>query len=94
VVYNIPESEKGLSESVPSDKKLSTGTLQGTNDFRKTGYGGPCPPSGTHRYFFKLYALDTTLSIQGDVTKDVLLGAIKGHILAQGELIGKYSRSR
>jgi Raf kinase inhibitor-like YbhB/YbcL family protein len=92
VVYNIPESSKELLENIQNDKKLTDGTLQGTNDFGKTGYGGPCPPSGTHRYFFKLYALDAMLTIQGNATKSALLEAMKGHILAQGELIGKYSR--
>jgi len=94
VVYNIPESEKGLSEAVPANKTLANGTMQGISDFGETGYGGPCPPGGTHRYFFKLYALDATLSFQGDVTKDSLLDAMKGHIIAEGQLIGKYTRSR
>ena len=66
--------------------------MQGINDFRETGYGGPCPPGGTHRYYFKLYALDITLNIEGNVTKNVLLDAMKGHILAQGQLMGKYTR--
>ena len=92
VVYNIPEKTNGLTENIQNNKKLTDGTLQGTNDFGKTGYGGPCPPSGTHRYFFKLYALDALLNIQGIVTKSILLESMKGHILAQGELIGKYSR--
>ena len=62
------------------------------NDFGNSGYGGPCPPSGTHRYFFKLYAVDTALELGGKVTKDQLLKAMEGHIIAQGELMGKYSR--
>lgn len=94
VVYNIPAGEKGLTEAITPSKKLDNGTMQGLNDFGKTGYGGPCPPGGTHRYFFKLYALDTTLSLQGDVTKDSLLEAMKGHILSEGQLMGKYTRSR
>ena len=92
VIYNIPASEKGLHEGVSADKKLYNGTMQGINDFRETGYGGPCPPGGTHRYYFKLYALDITLNIEGNVTKNVLLDAMKGHILAQGQLMGKYTR--
>jgi hypothetical protein len=94
VVYNIPAEEKGLTEAVPTNKKLDNETMQGLNDFRKTGYGGPCPPGGTHRYFFKLYALDITLSFQDDVTKDSLLEAIKGHVLAESQLMGKYTRNR
>ena len=92
VIYNIPSSEKELHEGISADKKLYNGTMQGINDFREYGYGGPCPPGGTHSYYFKLYALDTTFDIQKDVSKEVLLDAMKGHILAQGQLTGKYSR--
>jgi Raf kinase inhibitor-like YbhB/YbcL family protein len=94
VVYNIPGNSKGIAEAVSTDKKLNNGTLQGLNDFGMTGYGGPCPPRGTHRYFFKVYALDTALTIQEDVTKDVLLASMEGHVLAEGELMGRYSRNR
>ena len=94
VVYNIPAGEKGLNEAVPQNKKLENGTMQGISDFGKPGYGGPCPPGGTHRYFFKLYALDIALKIQSDFTKDSLLDAMKGHLLAEGQLMGKYTRSR
>jgi Raf kinase inhibitor-like YbhB/YbcL family protein len=93
VIYNIPGGEKGLPEAVPVKKNLDNGAVQGKNDFGNIGYGGPCPPGGTHRYYFKLYALDTALSLQGDVTKGQLLEAMKGHILAEGQLMGKYSRS-
>lgn len=92
VIYNIPPTEKGLQEAFPTDEKLSNGTLQGITDFKRIGYGGPCPPSGVHRYFFKLYALDTKLSLDAAVTKKQLLDAMQGHILAQGELMGKYKR--
>ena len=92
VVYNIPAGTTELPEAVPVKKEPDNGAVQGLNDFRKTGYGGPCPPSGTHRYFFKIYALDAKPDLTGDVTKDILLDAMKGHILAQGQLIGKYSR--
>lgn len=92
VIYNIPGNQYELKEAILSKKELDNGIIQGTNDFRKTGYGGPCPPSGTHRYYFKLYALDTKLELQGDVTKDKLLEAMKGHILAEGQLMAKYSR--
>jgi len=92
VIYNIPGSEKGLHEGVSADKKLYNGTMQGLNSSGETGYDGPCPPVGTHRYYFKLYALDTILNIEGNVTKDVLLDAMKGHIIAQGQLMAKYTR--
>ena len=68
------------------------GAKQGINDFGKIGYGGPCPPSGTHRYFFKLYALDIKLSLESGATKKQLLSAMKEHILTQAEIIGKYKR--
>ena len=94
VIYNIPGDSKELPEAVPVKKNLENGAVQGINDFRKIGYGGPCPPGGTHRYYFKLYALDTALSLQGDVTKGRLLESMKSHILAEGQLMGKYNRSR
>jgi hypothetical protein len=68
--------------------------MQGATDFKKPGYGGPCPPSGTHRYFFKLYALDTMLDLKGPVTKKDLLEAMDGHILTETQLMGKYSRKK
>jgi Raf kinase inhibitor-like YbhB/YbcL family protein len=92
VLFNLPADVKELAESVPSEKKLGNGAIQGTNDFRKIGYGGPCPPGGTHRYYFKLYALDTELNLQAGATKRELLKAMKGHILAEGQLMGKYRR--
>lgn len=92
VVYNIPPDVKELTEAAPNDTKLSNGALQGTNGSEKTGYSGPCPPSGTHRYYFKVYALDNMLKQSVYVTKDILLNSMKGHILAQGQLMGKYSK--
>ena len=87
VVWNIGAGTKEIPEnSVPP------GALQGTNDFRKQEYGDPCPPSGTHRYFFKLYALDAPLSAQAGATKARIEEAMKGHVLAQAELIGLYRR--
>jgi len=91
VIYNIPAASVGLSEATPKDAKLSDGSIQGLNSARRSGYTGPCPPGGTHRYFFKLYALDATLDLPS-AGKDELLQAMKGHILAQGELMGTYSR--
>lgn len=92
VLYNLPAEIKSLPENVPSKKTLENGAAQGTNDFRKIGYGGPAPPSGTHRYYFNLYALDTKLDLEPGAAKDDLLKAMKGHILAHGRLMGKYKR--
>ena len=92
VIYNIPPSEKGFHENISKEKKLSNGSLQGITDFKRVGYGGPCPPGGTHRYYFKLYALNTKLNLEAGATKKQLLQAIEGHVLAQAELMGKYKR--
>jgi Raf kinase inhibitor-like YbhB/YbcL family protein len=92
VLYNLPAEKIGLIENVPPTEKLPGGGLQGTNDFRKVGYGGPCPPSGTHRYFFKIFALDSELPLKAGATKAELLKAMEGHTLAHGQLMGTYSR--
>ena len=92
VIYNIPSSVSELTENIPKNKKLDNGTEQGLNDFRKTGYDGPCPPGGIHRYYFKLYALDTMLDLGPGATKAQVLQAMKGHILAEAQLMGKYRR--
>lgn len=92
VYYDIPPETEGLPENVTPKEHPSSGGIQGTNDFRKIGYGGPCPPGGTHRYFFKLYALDTLLKLPPASTKSQVLEAMEGHILGQGELMGKYKR--
>lgn len=92
VLFNLPADNKDLPEKVPAHKTLANGAKQGTNDFRKIGYGGPCPPSGTHRYYFKLYALDTEINLEAGATKKELLKAMEGHILAEGQLMGKYKR--
>lgn len=94
VMYNIPPNVFKLEEKIPADKILQNGAIHGLNDFRKFGYGGPCPPSGVHRYFFKIYALDTMLDLPPGATKKQLLEAMKNHIIAQGELMGKYQRKR
>jgi Raf kinase inhibitor-like YbhB/YbcL family protein len=91
-VFNIPAGASGLPTEISSDATLENGARHGTNDFGRLGYGGPCPPGGTHRYFFKLYALDTELDLASGITKDQLLEAMKGHILAEAQLMGKYSR--
>ncbi len=91
VLYDLPSSTRALPEGVPKDAELSSGARQGRNDFGKLGYGGPCPPRGaTHRYFFKLYALDSKTNLKPGATKAELERAMKGHILAQAELIGRF----
>ncbi|NIM20609.1 MAG: YbhB/YbcL family Raf kinase inhibitor-like protein [Candidatus Latescibacteria bacterium] len=92
VIYNIPPDTTSLDEGIPSKENIELGARQGKNDFRKIGYGGPCPPGGTHRYFFKLYALDTVLDLEPGATKRELLKSMEGHISAQGELMGRYKR--
>ena len=92
VLYNLPPESKGFPEGVRA-QQLPAGTKEGINDFRSTGYGGPCPPSGKHRYFHKLYALDTILPDLGVPTKTKLEKAMRGHILAEAELVGSYARS-
>ena len=92
VLFNLPASARGLSEGMPSDLKFSDGSAQGITSAGSHGYHGPCPPSGTHRYFFKLYALDTTLSLTFAADKKEVLAAMDGHILAQAELMGKFSK--
>lgn len=89
VVYNMPASTKELAEGIQS---LPAGSKRGTNDFRKLGYGGPCPPSGVHRYYFKIFALDMALSLDDGATKAQVLKAMDGHVLAQGALMGRYKR--
>lgn len=92
VIFNIPASARGLSEGIPSGESLPDGSLQGRNSSGTTGYNGPCPPSGTHRYFFKLYALDEMLGISAGANKGELEKAMVGHILARGELMGTFSK--
>jgi len=94
VMWNIPPDKTGLPESMPKDGELADGTRQGTTDFKRTGYGGPCPPGGVHRYYFKVYALDAMLEPAAGATKAQLLKAMEGHILAKGELMGRYTRRR
>ena len=92
VLFDLPGDARELAEGVAKQEQLANGARQGRNDFGKIGYGGPCPPPGSpHRYFFKLYALDAKLNLKGATKADVE-GAMKGHILAHAELIGKYGR--
>ena len=92
VAFNIPPDVTELPEAIPTDA-LPTGGTHGTNSWRRPGYGGPCPPGGTHRYFFKLYALDTELALKAGASKKDVEKAMKGHILAEAQLMGKYKRS-
>jgi len=92
IVWNVPAGTTSLQESVPKKDTLPGGIRQGTTDFRRIGYGGPCPPSGTHRYFFRLYALDTILELPPSTVRKDLDKAMQGHILAQAEWMGTYSR--
>ena len=91
VLYNLPPNINGLPEGVEA-KNLPSGTLQGINDWSRIGYGGPCPPVGSHRYFYKLYALNTILPDVKNSTKAILEKAIQGHVIAQTELVGHYQR--
>jgi Raf kinase inhibitor-like YbhB/YbcL family protein len=94
VVFNIPVASKGLPENVTGQRGLPQGAKQGMNDFRKLDYGGPCPPGGVHRYYFKVYALDSALPLKAGATKAELLKAMEGKIVAQGQLMGTYRRLR
>ena len=93
VIFNLPDDIHGLPEGVLPHEVLENGAKHGTNDFRKFGYGGPCPPGGTHRYYFKLYAVDKELDAEVGITKKEMLDALEGHILAESQLMGRYSRS-
>ena len=93
VLYNIPVDTPGLEENI-SSTSLPEGAKEGINDWDRKGYGGPCPPIGRHRYFFKIYALDTVLADLQQPTKKQVEEAIAGHILAKAELVGMYQRIR
>jgi len=93
LLYNMPTKTTTLPEGVSTDE-LPAGTLQGINEGQRTGYSGPCPPVGQHRYFFKLYALDAKLPDMKQPTKAALEKAIKGHVIARAELIGLYQKQR
>ncbi|MCG6537223.1 MAG: YbhB/YbcL family Raf kinase inhibitor-like protein [Syntrophales bacterium LBB04] len=94
VIYNIPSHVTKFDENVTHEKEFKNGMRQGNNDWPKLGYGGPCPPSGVHRYYFKIYALDGILDLKPGATKAQLLQAMKGYILAEAQLMGKYSRQK
>lgn len=92
VAFNIPASARGLTEDQPKERNLPSGGLQGINTGRRTGYAGPCPPGGVHRYFFKLYALDCVFPAKSGITKEELLEQMQGHILSKCEFFGTYQR--
>jgi Raf kinase inhibitor-like YbhB/YbcL family protein len=92
VLFNVPAATNSLPEAIPAGTQLADGSAQGRNSSGNSGYNGPCPPSGTHRYFFKLYALDATLTLPSGADKGRLLEAMQGHILAQGELMGTFTK--
>lgn len=93
VMWNIPQRTHSLREGVPRNEKVDDGSRQGRNSFGKVGYNGPCPPPGqTHRYFFRIYALDQSLNLQPGASRSELDGAMRGHILAQGEYQGTFHR--
>jgi Raf kinase inhibitor-like YbhB/YbcL family protein len=106
-VFNLPAQVNALKEGVPAAETVPQASVQeaqpaalklsdsrqGKNDFGKTGYGGPCPPGGTHRYMFRLYALDAPLELSRSASRADVLSAIKGHIVAEGRLTGKYQRA-
>lgn len=93
VIYNIPARRNELPEGVRGEKIIKKGCSQGLNDFRQMGWGGPCPPPGKpHRYRFHLYALDTDLDVPSGVPRSAVQGAMKGHVLAEAEIVGLYGR--
>ncbi len=93
VIFNIPKDTRELKEGIPEQEILDDGAIQGTNDFGQIGYAGPAPPPGSsHRYVFKLYAVDTTLNLKPRATKNQVLKAMEGHILAEAKFIGRFGR--
>lgn len=95
VIYDLPVTTVEVTEKMPTSDTLPNGAKQGVNDFRRVGYGGPCPPLGKpHHYYFKLYALDTVLGLKARATKRDVLRSMEGHILAEGQLMGTYQRRR
>lgn len=93
VLFNIPVTTRSLPEGMPADTSIPGAGVHGSNSWRQLGYGGPCPPQGAaHRYYFKLYALDTSLDLDAGASKSDVEKAMKGHVLADGQLMGRYSR--
>lgn len=94
IVYNIPARVNSLMQNSTPTKNVPDEILMGTNDFGRIGYGGPCPPSGIHRYFFRIYGLDTAVHLDSGATKREVLKKMEGHIIARGELMGRYQRQK
>lgn len=93
VLYNLPAEPPEITAGTPRQTELPNGARQGRNDFRRVGYGGPCPPQGsTHRYFFRLYALDAPVGLTPGATASELRSAMQGHVIGQAELMGTYGR--
>jgi Raf kinase inhibitor-like YbhB/YbcL family protein len=92
IIFDLPPDTRRLPEDVPKRQTLSSGAEEGVNGAGSIGYTGPCPPSGTHHYFFKIYALDTKLDLGGGATAERLSDAMEGHVLAEGQLMGTYRR--
>ncbi len=92
VIFNLPSDTTTLSEWVMEREELENGAKQGFNDFGTIGYRGPCPPGGTHRYYFNVYSIDTEIPLPAKITKDDLLKAMNGHIINEGHLMGRYTR--
>ncbi|MEN2998947.1 MAG: YbhB/YbcL family Raf kinase inhibitor-like protein [Brevinematia bacterium] len=94
ILYDIPPNTNTIPEGIKPEREFPNGMKHGINSWGRVGYGGPCPPSGTHRYYFRVYALDIQLNLPPGATKQKILKAMEGHILAQGELMGKYARGK
>ncbi len=92
LVFNIPSSDTELKEGIPAQPELANGARHGSNSWGRNDYGGPCPPFGTHRYFFKLYALDILLALKPGAKKKEIMKAVEKHILAEAELMGKFKK--
>ncbi len=92
VIFNIPASSGGLPEGVPMEGSLDDSSSQGINDFKKIGYDGPYPPYGTHRYVFRVYALDGVLDLEAGAARRDVMNAIKGRVLGTGSITGRYKR--
>lgn len=93
VVFDLPAGAQGLPEAVKAQPSIAGGGTQGVTSFRKIGYGGPCPPSGVHRYYFRLYALDKQLGLPSSATAREVQAAMQGHVLAESALMGRYQRA-
>jgi Raf kinase inhibitor-like YbhB/YbcL family protein len=94
IVYNIPSRVNSLMENSTPTKNVPDEILMGVNDFGRIGYGGPCPPSGSHRYFFRMYGLDTAVHLDSGATKKEVTKKMEGHIIARGELMGTYQKQK